>query len=307
MELVQDTSRPPLKYVKGVPLIKYFAEALEPLENFRARPDDLLISTYPKSGTTWVSEILDMIYQGGNLEKCRRAPIFIRVPFLEFKAPGIPTGLDVLKDTPPPRILKTHLPLALLPQTLLDQKVKVVYVARNAKDVVVSYYHFYRMAKVHPEPGTWDSFLEKFMDGEVSYGSWYQHVQEWWELSHTHPVLYLFYEDMKENPKREIHKILEFVGHSLPEEIVDRIVQHTSFQEMQKNPMTNYSTIPLDIMDHKISAFMRKGALHPPSFPPYPGIAGDWKTTFTVAQNEHFDTDYAEKMAGCSLSFRSEP
>ena len=32
----------------------------------------------------------------------------------------------------------------------------------------------------------------------VSYGSWYQHVQEWWELSHTHPVLYLFYEDIKQ-------------------------------------------------------------------------------------------------------------
>ena len=32
----------------------------------------------------------------------------------------------------------------------------------------------------------------------VCYGSWYQHVQEWWELSHTHPVLYLFYEDIKE-------------------------------------------------------------------------------------------------------------
>lgn len=32
----------------------------------------------------------------------------------------------------------------------------------------------------------------------MSYGSWYKHVQEWWELSHTHPVLYLFYEDMKE-------------------------------------------------------------------------------------------------------------
>lgn len=42
----------------------------------------------------------------------------------------------------------------------------MVYVARNAKDVAVSYYHFYRMAKVHPDPGTWDSFLEKFMAGE---------------------------------------------------------------------------------------------------------------------------------------------
>ncbi|XP_030157463.1 sulfotransferase 1A1 isoform X5 [Lynx canadensis] len=166
MELVRDTSRPPLQYVKGIPLIKYFAEALGPLQNFQAQPDDLLISTYPKSGTTWVSEILDMIYQRGDLEKCRRAPVFIRVPFLEFKAPGIPTGMEVLKDTPAPRIIKTHLPLALLPQTLLDQKVKVVYVARNAKDVAVSYYHFYRMAKVHPDPDTWDSFLEKFMAGE---------------------------------------------------------------------------------------------------------------------------------------------
>ncbi|XP_017719888.1 PREDICTED: sulfotransferase 1A1 isoform X1 [Rhinopithecus bieti] len=294
MELIQDTSRPPLEYVKGVPLIKYFAEALGPLQSFRARADDLLISTYPKSGTTWVSQILDMIYQGGDLEKCHRAPIFMRVPFLEFKAPGIPSGLETLKDTPAPRLLKTHLPLALLPQTLLDQKVKVVYVARNAKDVAVSYYHFYHMAKVHPDPGTWDSFLEKFMAGEVSYGSWYQHVQEWWELSHTHPVLYLFYEDMKENPKREIWKILEFVGRSLPEETVDLMVQHTSFKEMKKNPMTNYTTVPQEFMDHSISPFMRKG------------MAGDWKTTFTVAQNERFDADYAEKMAGCSLSFRAE-
>ncbi|XP_055154294.1 sulfotransferase 1A2 isoform X4 [Symphalangus syndactylus] len=220
MELIQDISRPPLEYVKGVPLIKYFAEALGPLQSFRAQPDDLLISTYPKSGTTWVSQILDMIYQGGDLEKCHRAPIFMRVPFLEFKVPGIPSGMETLKDTPAPRLLKTHLPLALLPQTLLDQKVK--------------------------------------------------------------------------NPKREIRKILEFVGRSLPEETVDLMVQHTSFKEMKKNPMTNYTTVRREFMDHTISPFMRKG------------MAGDWKTTFTVAQNERFDVDYAEKMAGCSLSFRSE-
>ncbi|EPQ20574.1 Sulfotransferase 1A1 [Myotis brandtii] len=93
MELVQDTSRPPLKYVKGVPLIKYFAEAIGPLQSLQPRPDDLLISTYPKSGTTWVSEILDMIYQDGDLEKCQRASILTRVPFLEFKCPGCPTGV----------------------------------------------------------------------------------------------------------------------------------------------------------------------------------------------------------------------
>lgn len=294
MEKVSDSSRPPLVYMKGIPLIKYFAEATESLKSFQARPDDVLISTYPKSGTTWVSEITDMIYQDGDVEKCRRAPIFIRVPFLEFKAPGVPSGIETVAKTLPPRLLKTHLPLALLPQDLLDKKVKMIYVARNAKDVVVSYYHFYRMAKVHPDPGTWEEFLEKFMAGEVSYGSWYQHVQEWHELRHTHPLLYLFYEDIKEDPKREVKKILEFLGRSLPEETVDHIVQQTSFKEMKKNSMANYSMIPTEIMDHSISAFMRKG------------IAGDWKTTFTVAQNERFDAHYAEQMAGCGLQFRSE-
>nr|XP_004670299.2 sulfotransferase 1A1-like [Jaculus jaculus] len=292
VELVKDNFRQPLKYVKGVPLLKYFAEATETLQDLQAYPDDLVVSTYPKSGTTWVSEILDLIYQGGDLEKCRRAPIYIRVPFLEFKSPGVPSGLEVLENTPAPRLLKTHLPVSLLPQSLLDQKVKMIYVARNAKDVAVSYYYFYHMAKVHPDPGTWDNFLQQFMDGKVSYGSWYQHVQEWWELSHSHPVLYLFYEDMKENPKREVKKILEFLECSLPEDIVDRIVKHTSFKEMKKNPMTNYTTIPTDVMDHNVSPFMRKG------------IIGDWKNIFTVAQNERFDDHYAEKMVGCGLTFR---
>lgn len=41
----------------------------------------------------------------------------------------------------------------------------MIYVARNAKDVAVSYYHFYRMAYGHPEPGTWDEYLNTYMEG----------------------------------------------------------------------------------------------------------------------------------------------
>lgn len=62
-----------------------------------------------------------------------------------------------------------------------------------------------------------------------------------------------------QNPKRELQKILEFVGRSLPGETMDLIMQHTSFEKMEKNPMTNYTTIPSDFMDHTVSPFMRRG------------------------------------------------
>ncbi|XP_026533191.1 sulfotransferase 1A1-like [Notechis scutatus] len=163
----QEEARPPLVPVKGIPMIKYFAEIYDEVERFEAHPDDLLISTYPKSGTTWVSEIIDMIYKEGSLEKCKVQPIYMRVPFLEFAVPDVPTGIKLLKEVPRPCLIKTHLPVQMLPKSFLEKNCKVIYVARNAKDVAVSYYYFYQMAKVHPEPGTWEEFLEKFMDGSA--------------------------------------------------------------------------------------------------------------------------------------------
>lgn len=38
--------------------------------------------------------------------------------------------------------------------------------ARNPKDVAISFYYFYQMAKIHPDPGTLSEFLENFMAGK---------------------------------------------------------------------------------------------------------------------------------------------
>uniref|UniRef100_A0A8C5F2A5 Sulfotransferase n=1 Tax=Gopherus evgoodei TaxID=1825980 RepID=A0A8C5F2A5_9SAUR len=203
MQPAEETPRPAMIPIRGVPMIKYFAENWGEVEGFQAQPDDLLISTYPKSGgrssTTWISEIIDMIYNDGDPEKCKRDAIYMRVPFLEFAVPGIPTGVELLRQTPAQRrLVKTHLPVQLLPVSFWEQDCQMIYVARNPKDVAVSYYHFYQMAKVHPEPGPWDHFLADFMAGAVSFGSWYQHVRGWWEKRREQRVLYLFYEDMKE-------------------------------------------------------------------------------------------------------------
>ncbi|XP_001372461.2 sulfotransferase 1C2 [Monodelphis domestica] len=292
--LSEGGKRAPLGEVQGILLPSTTVNNWDQIQKFKAKNDDLLICTYPKSGTTWIQEIVDMIEQNGDVEKCQRSVIHHRHPFLEWARLPQPSGVEQANAMPSPRVLKTHLPTQLLPPSFWESTCKIIYVARNAKDCMVSYYHFQRMSQTLPAPGTWEEYFENFMNGKVSCGPWYDHVKGWWKAKDKHQILFLFYEDIKENPKREIQKVIKFMGKNLDEMIIDKIVQETSFEKMKENPMTNRSTVPTTVMDQSISPFMRKG------------IVGDWKNHFTVAQNEIFDKDYKKKMEGTSLPFRME-
>lgn len=55
----------------------------------------------------------------------------------------IPT-LDKMTDQ---RFIKSHLPLSLMPPSVFKEKSKVIYIARNPKDVIISYYHLNKLYK----------------------------------------------------------------------------------------------------------------------------------------------------------------
>nr|XP_060636549.1 sulfotransferase 1C2-like [Anolis sagrei ordinatus] len=281
--------------LEGVPLLIDTVENWAKIKEFQAQPDDLLLCTYPKAGTTWIQEIVDMVQQRGDVQKCSRAPVYQRSPYLEMFPPKpLRSGLEEAEGMPSPRTLKTHFPVQLLPSSFWEQKCKIIYVARNIKDNAVSFFHFHRMNLLLPEPGHWDDFLKNFVAGKVAYGCWFDHVRGWWEAKKNHPILYLFYEDIKEDPAREIQKVAQFLDIKLSEPVLKQIVHQTTFESMKENPMTNYSTMPSSILDQRVSPFLRKGTV------------GDWKEHFTVAQSEWLDDIYAQKLRRADLSFRTQ-
>lgn len=48
--------------------------------------------------------------------------------------------------------------------------VQIIYVARNAKDTLVSYFHMDRMTLTQPDPGDWNTYFQRFMQGKRMYG-----------------------------------------------------------------------------------------------------------------------------------------
>lgn len=58
---------------------------------------------------------------------------------------------------------------------------------------------------------------------------------------------------------REIDQLCSFLGLTPTAEEREKVITGVTFDSMKKNKMTNYTLV--EIMDHKVSPFMRKGTL----------------------------------------------
>ncbi|NXX99554.1 ST2B1 Sulfotransferase, partial [Centropus bengalensis] len=282
---------------------------------FPFRPTDVVIATYPKSGTTWMQEILTLLFSRGDVQPAKTIPNWERAPWLEqiyFRA--------ALQDTAARRLITTHLPARVLAPALQQSKAKVIYVARNPKDVAVSFFHFHRLAKFLPDPGSFDAFLTQFLEGTVHYGSWFDHVTGWLGQRHLLDIFYVTYEELHQDLRGAARRLSAFLGCPLGPETLEALEQHCSFATMRDNAMVNYSLIPSEIMDHSQGCFMRKGeegagaqgghggCSPPPTFSILSirpaGVVGDWRDHFTPLQNALFNRLFQEKMGDLELPTR---
>ncbi|XP_071094436.1 sulfotransferase 1A3-like [Haliotis cracherodii] len=247
---------------------------LETLSSAEIRSDDILVCTFPKSGTHWVYEMVRLL-SAGQLEHDEVAKGFNLMENCNVD--------DYYKDVPSPRILNTHVSFNELPEQVKVKKPRILYVTRNPKDVTVSYYnHAKKLSKAYKYTGEWKNFVRPSLEGKFDYGSWFDYVKDWEEVKKTTdvPILTINYEDMQENVFREMKKVAAFLGIKRRDEFVKEVCDQCSFASMQKSksPMSK--------------VMYRKGEV------------GDWKNWFTVAQNEWCDHLFKEKMKDCPLEFR---
>ncbi|MBL4583181.1 MAG: sulfotransferase domain-containing protein, partial [Pseudomonadales bacterium] len=81
-------------------------------ENFKPRPDDIIICTPPKCGTTWMQMICALlIFQKAELDK----PLSEYSPWLDMLILPIDEVLEQLSAQTHRRFIKTHTPLDGLP------------------------------------------------------------------------------------------------------------------------------------------------------------------------------------------------
>merc|ERR1719361_2951251 len=219
--------------------------------DMKPRPTDIWLVTYPKSGTTMTQELLWQMSTGCNVEsEDSKKHLFIRSPFLEMTqvresrmgdVPGMPEDFityaeEELKD---PRILKTHLPVSMLPPEVLEIS-KVVVTSRNPKDVCVSMYHH--------GPGlaaktSFDDHAERFMRGEGGAGG-----GDYWKFlkdslkNKDHPnVKLLWYEKIVPNFEATVKELSSFTGFDVSEEKIKVMVEHMKIENFRKNDAVKFN------------------------------------------------------------------
>ena len=199
----------------------------------RLRPSDVMLASYPRSGSTWLRFVLFEILTG-------QPSGFDQVNAALRGLSDYRHSSALLPNQG--RFIGTHEPFRP------DYR-RAVYLVRDVRDVVLSEYAFEKNLGI-ARPSM-DLYLREMLLGHKRHGSWQHHVESWLDspLAATGNLLFLRYEVLRQDSVNVFLELLDFLKVHRSRADVERAVANNTLQRMREKEdrlytQPNYSSVP---------------------------------------------------------------
>jgi len=209
--------------IYGIKVVVKYLLGMDKADRFlQVYPDDTFVVSYPRSGNTWTRFLIaNLVFPGQEVS-------FLNI---EKLIPDTSSQSSrALKRTPRPRIIKTH--------CYFDHRYpKMIYIVRDPRDVVLSYYDFQRKYRQIEDKYPLDRYVDDFVSGRLisaGWGTWRENVASWlYTRGHSKNFLLVRYEDLIDDAVSELGRIAQFMGVKASDSDLMRAVELSSADRMR--------------------------------------------------------------------------
>jgi hypothetical protein len=245
-------------------------------------PDDIFLTSYPRSGNTWTRFLV------GNLVHTEEAVTFLNV---ERLVPDMYKHGDYyMRHLPRPRILKSH-------EVFDPRYKKIIYIVRDPRDVAISNYHWEMKQRAVKDGVPIEEFLPDWIGGKVwdRLGNWGDHVTSWLSTRGDRPgFVMLRYEDLIEDPARELVKVANLLGIEPSPERLARAADLSSADRMRQLEQTQGKKWVQTRYTRQDKPFVRKAA------------SGGWKAVLSPKSVAAIEAAWGDIMTSIGYPLTSE-
>jgi estrone sulfotransferase len=250
------------------------------------RPDDVVIVAFPRSGTNWTSFLVanalaDRDGEPPKLIDLRRLVPELNGMYFDGKSWD---GRDQrgFRKQPGVRFFRCHAPYD-------PGFPKVVYIVRDPRDVLVSYFHLQRLTG--RDRG---ASIEEIVTASDHWPcSWDAHVRGWALGDHDN-VLVVSYEELHEDAASVLQRILGFADVERPRAAIEAAVRAASFEQMRRHEETTGVPLKDKRMD-KEERMIRRGRL------------GSWRDELDDETVRAIESAYGETMMALGYVASASP
>jgi hypothetical protein len=244
------------------------------------RDQDVVLASYPRSGTTWMRFLLSEALSGRSSEFKAIRRILPYVGQHRSAIPILPGGA---------KIMYSH---DLLSK---DATTRAIYVVRDVRDVALSEYKWQQRIGVFN--GDLDAFITDFASGRGNpFGSWGAHVDAWVEPDRVsrNELKLVRFEDLKNDANGVLRSVLQFLNVSLLESEIQHAVESNSVEMMrEKEDRAPEGSFKQRVKDRNVR-FINAGAV------------GAWQKRLSSSQEHRLEEAFAPQMQRMGYAIHPE-